>query len=48
MNLINVMAGIPLFQGLPQQQLEELANIVVDQTFTKGQQFFFEGEEATG
>jgi len=48
MNLINVMAGIPLFQGLPQQQLEELADIVVDQTFTKGQQIFLEGEEATG
>lgn len=48
MPLIEEIAAIPLFQGLPQQQQEDLARIVVEQIFHKGQIIFSEGEEAIG
>jgi CRP/FNR family transcriptional regulator len=48
MNLVAQIAAIPLFAGLPQEQLDRLAMIVVEQTFAKGQSIFLEGEEGTG
>ena len=48
MSLRNLVAGIPLFHGLPEGQLEEVVDIVVDQFFGRGQAVFSEGEDAAG
>lgn len=48
MNLTEHIAAIPLFEGLPNDQIEELTDIVVDQTFKRGLSIFSEGDEATG
>ncbi len=48
MGLIDQIAAIPLFQGLPRQQHEDLAMIVVDQIFKRGQTIFSEGDEGSG
>lgn len=48
MNLTEHIAAIPLFEGLPTDQIEELTDIVVDQTFKRGLSIFSEGDEATG
>lgn len=48
MNLTEHIAAIPLFEGLPTDQIEELTDIVVDQTFKRSQNIFTEGDEATG
>ena len=46
--LIQHVASIPLFEGLPRDQHEDLAMIVTDQVFKRGQGIFSEGDEATG
>jgi len=48
MGIIDEIASIPLFQNLSRRHLGELAMIVVDQIFKKGQEVFSEGEEGTG
>ncbi len=48
MNMLNLMASIPLFQGLPKEQIEDLAMIATDQTFKKGDIIFSEGDDGTG
>ncbi len=48
MNIVDLIAGITLFQGLPREQLEEVVDITSDRTFQKGQTVFSEGEEASG
>jgi len=48
MKLIEHIAFIPLFAGLPQHHLKEIADIIVDQVFTRGQRIFSEGDDATG
>ena len=48
MGLIVQIAGIPLFQGLPRKQHEDLSMIVVDQVFRRGQLIFSEGDEGNG
>jgi CRP/FNR family transcriptional regulator, dissimilatory nitrate respiration regulator len=48
MVLIDQIAVIPLFQGLPRQQQEDLAMIVVEQIFKRGQTIFSEGDEGSG
>jgi len=47
-SISELIAGIPLFDGLPQKQLDEVADIAVDRPFPKGQAVFSEGEEASG
>jgi CRP/FNR family transcriptional regulator, dissimilatory nitrate respiration regulator len=42
------LARIPLFEGLPPEQLEDLAMIMTDQAFRKGEIVFSEGENADG
>lgn len=42
------IAAIPLFQGLPGAQLEDLKAIVGEHDFRRGDIIFSEGEEATG
>jgi CRP-like cAMP-binding protein len=46
--LIKQIAGIHLFKDLPDAHLDELAVILADQVFKKGQLIFSEGDAATG
>jgi len=48
LSLLNHIARVPLFEGLPAVQLEDLAMIVTDQVFRKGETIFSEGEEGNG
>ncbi len=48
MELIKQIAGIHLFKDLPDAHLDELAMILADQVFKKGQLIFSEGDAATG
>lgn len=48
MKVIDLLAQIPLFQGLPPEQLQEVAQIVVERTFPKQQLIFQEGDEGKG
>jgi CRP/FNR family transcriptional regulator, dissimilatory nitrate respiration regulator len=42
------IARIPLFDGLPKEQLQDLGSIVVEKAFDRGQTIFFEGEPGNG
>jgi len=46
--LASLISGIPLFHGLPRQQQEDLAKIVLEQAFKRGQAIFSEGDEGAG
>lgn len=48
MSIVNHIARVPLFEGLPSGQIEDLAMIVTDQVFQKGQPIFSEGEDGNG
>ena len=48
MGIIEQISSIPLFRGLPGKHIEDLAMIVVDQVFRRGQIIFSEGDEGTG
>ncbi len=43
-----MVANIPLFHGLPADQLEEIVTSMADQTFDRGQTVLSEGEPAKG
>ncbi|MGK7902703.1 MAG: Crp/Fnr family transcriptional regulator [Hormoscilla sp.] len=42
------MAGIQLWQGLPPDQLDALANISIARTYAKGEMIFAQGDRGTG
>jgi CRP/FNR family transcriptional regulator, dissimilatory nitrate respiration regulator len=48
MELADRIAEIPLFKGLPPDQLAKLASIAVDKKFRKAQTLFSEGSRASG
>jgi CRP-like cAMP-binding protein len=48
MDLATHIASIPIFDGLPRSQLEDLSMIVVDQMFKRGQSIFSEGDDGNG
>jgi CRP-like cAMP-binding protein len=48
MSILTTIARIPLFEGLPSEQLEDLEMIMTDQVFRKGEIIFSEGDEADG
>ena len=48
MPILHHIARVPLFEGLPPEQIEDLAMIATDQIFNKGETIFSEGEEANG
>jgi CRP-like cAMP-binding protein len=48
MELVKMVAGIPLFKGLPEEQLHEIVTSMADQTFDRGQTVLSEGETAEG
>ena len=48
MKIIDHLAEVTLFKGLTRENLEELAMIVTDQEFKRGQVIFNEGDEGVG
>jgi len=48
MKLIDQIARIPLFQGLDRKHYDQLAMVVTDQVFQKGESIFDEEDEGTG
>ena len=48
MHIIDNIAAIPLFQGLPKEYHEALTTVMVDQIFRRGQIIFSEGDEGNG
>jgi CRP-like cAMP-binding protein len=42
------IAGIPLFEGLPEDQLRDLASIATTKSFSRGETIFSEGETGNG
>jgi len=48
LSILSHIARVPLFEGLPPEQVEDLAMIVTDQVFRKGGAIFSEGEDANG
>lgn len=48
MEILKILASIPLFEGLNDDQINELAMIVTDQEFKKGATIFSEGDKGVG
>jgi len=48
LNLIQSLGNIPLFEGLPENQLSDLASIALEKTYKKGATIFFEGDPGNG
>jgi CRP/FNR family transcriptional regulator len=48
MELVQMVNKIPLFHGLPGEQLEEIVTSMADQTFDRCQTVLSEGETAEG
>ena len=48
MDILGQLGSIPLFEGLPPAQLEDLTMIVTDQVFGRGRLIFSEGDEGAG
>jgi CRP/FNR family transcriptional regulator, dissimilatory nitrate respiration regulator len=48
MEMIDQIAAIPLFDGLPRKDLEDLAMIVLSQRIRRGQIIFAEGDDGIG
>ena len=48
MDMIRYIATIPLFEGLPKEQLDDLAMSVTDQMFNRKEIIFSEGDDGTG
>ena len=47
-NVLNLISAIPLFNGLPAEQLDAIRQIAVEKRFSKGQTIFSEGDNTTG
>jgi CRP-like cAMP-binding protein len=47
-NILNIISAIPLFNGLPDDQLGAIRQIAVEKHYNKGQTIFSEGDETTG
>ena len=45
---LNIISAIPLFNGLPADQLSAIRQIAVEKRFNKGQVIFSEGDETKG
>lgn len=48
MDLVDHIAAIPLFEGLPRRQLEDLARIAVERPYKRDQIIFSEDDEGAG
>jgi CRP/FNR family transcriptional regulator len=47
-NILNIISAIPLFNGLPDDQLNAIREIAVEKQFNKGQTIFSEGDQTKG
>ena len=47
-NIVNIISTIPLFNGLPDGQLNAIRQIAVEKRYNKGQTIFSEGDETKG
>jgi len=47
-NILNIISAIPLFNGLPADQLSAIRQIAVEKQFNKGQTIFSEEDETKG
>jgi CRP/FNR family transcriptional regulator len=47
-NILNIISAIPLFNGLPDDQLSAIRQIAVEKHYNKGQTIFSEGDETKG
>ena len=47
-NILKIISAIPLFNGLPDDQLDAIRQIAVEKHYNKGQTIFSEGDETTG
>ena len=47
-NILNIISAIPLFNGLPEDQLSAIRQIAVEKQYNKGQTLFSEGDETKG
>ena len=47
-NLMDIISGVPSFNGLPDSQLEELRNIALNRHYNKGETIFSDGAEGKG
>ena len=47
-NILNIISAIPLFNGLPDDQLNAIRRIAIEKQFSKGQAIFSEGDETRG
>ena len=47
-NILNIISAIPLFNGLPDDQLSAIRQIAVEKKYDKGQVLFSEGDETKG
>ncbi len=47
-NILNLISTIPLFNGLPADQLSAIRKIAIEKQFNKGQTIFSEGDETRG
>ncbi|RPH50093.1 MAG: Crp/Fnr family transcriptional regulator [Desulfobacteraceae bacterium] len=47
-NLFEIISAVPLFEGLPREQLNELRKITVSRRFTRGETIFSEGDPGNG
>ena len=47
-NILNIISAIPLFNGLPEDQLSAIRQIAVEKKYSKGQTIFSEGDETKG
>ncbi len=48
MNKYQVVAASGLFNGLPGEQIEEIAKIAIEKKYSRGETIFFEGDEGNG
>lgn len=48
MNTRSAIASNRLFQGLPEQELAEIENIVIEKQYGRGETIFFEGDDGNG
>ena len=44
----DILSETPLFNGLPENQLSEIARIAVDKRFRNGETIFLEGDDGNG
>lgn len=48
MNKTQIIGSSILFEGLPEQQIKDIANIAIEKSYQRGQNIFFEGDLGNG